>query len=75
MECIPRAITLLRRSALLVAAKARRQPAKSQRGFSVQTGVMELVTRGNEEPIANVGFVIRADAVAVIDPVGRVREI
>jgi hypothetical protein len=37
--------------------------------------VTELATRGNEEAIANVGFVIRADAVAVIDPGGSVREI
>ena len=37
------------------------------RGLFVHTGVMELMTRGNERAIANVGFVIEADALVLID--------
>ena len=39
-------------------------------GLFVHTGVMELMTRGNEGAISNAGFVIGADAVAVIDTGG-----
>jgi hypothetical protein len=45
------------------------------RGLFVHTGVMELMTRGNERAIANVGFVIGADALVVIEREGSVREI
>src|ERR1700687_3103061 len=46
------------------------QQSHSQRnlaGLFVHTGVMELMTRGNERAIANVGFVIEADALVLID--------
>jgi len=74
MECIPRAITLLV-AARFWSQQSPQTVSEISPGLFVQTGAMELVTRGNEEAIANVGFVIRADAVAVIDPGGSVREI
>jgi hypothetical protein len=46
------------------------QQSHSQRnlaGLFVHTGVMELMTRGNERAIANVGFVIEADALVLTD--------
>jgi len=67
-ECLPSILT-----------KGAAKAADSQRnltgGLFVHTGVMELMTRGNDGAIANVGFVIGADAVAVIDTGGSVREI
>lgn len=67
----------LGRSAILTYSRERLEPLAVEQvapGVYVHTGAIALMTAANEGAIANVGFVIGGNGVAVIDTGGSVRE-